>query len=58
MSTAIDAFDRYLAHGTGPVAQVARRALGWVGRSQELRRLFIGRALGVSGELPRAARGG
>ncbi len=57
MSTAIDAFDRYLAHGAGPVGQVARRALGWVGRSQELRRLFIGRALGVSGELPRAARG-
>jgi 2-octaprenylphenol hydroxylase len=57
MSAAIDAFDRYLAHGTGPLAQVARRALGWVGRSQELRRLFIGRALGVSGEVPRAARG-
>ena len=57
MSTAIDAFDRFLAHGTGPVSHAARRALGWVGRSQELRRLFIGRALGVSGELPRAARG-
>ncbi len=56
MSTAIDAFDRLLAHGTGPVARAARQAMGWVGRSQELRRLFIGRALGVSGELPRAAR--
>jgi 2-polyprenyl-6-methoxyphenol hydroxylase-like FAD-dependent oxidoreductase len=56
MSTAIDAFDRLLAHGTGPVSRAARQAMGWVGRSQELRRLFIGRALGVSGELPRAAR--
>jgi 2-polyprenylphenol 6-hydroxylase len=56
MSTAIDAFDRFLAHGTGPVSRAARRAMGWVGRSQELRRVFIGRALGVSGELPRAAR--
>ena len=56
MGAAIDAFDRYLAHGTGAVARAARRGMGWVGRSQELRRLFIGRALGVSGELPRAAR--
>lgn len=56
MSTAIDAFDRFLAHGSGPLSRAARQALGWVGRSQELRRMFIGRALGVSGELPRAAR--
>ena len=56
MSTAIDAFDRLLAHGAGPVAQLARRGLGWVNRAPELQRLFIRRALGVSGELPRAAR--
>ena len=56
MSTAIDAFDRFLAHGTGAVSRAARQGMGWVGRSQELRRLFIGRALGVSGELPRTAR--
>jgi len=56
MSAAIDAFDRFLAHGTGPVSRAAREGMGWVGRSQELRRLFIGRALGMSGELPRAAR--
>ena len=56
MSTAIDAFDSLLAHGAGPVAQLARRGLGWVNRSPELQRLFIRRALGVSGELPRAAR--
>jgi 2-octaprenylphenol hydroxylase len=56
MSTAIDAFDRLLAHGSGPIARVAQRGLSWVGRSQELRRLFIRRALGMSGELPQAAR--
>jgi 2-octaprenylphenol hydroxylase len=55
MSTAIDAFDRLLAHGSGPIARVAQRGLSWVGRSQELRRLFIRRALGLSGELPQAA---
>jgi 2-octaprenylphenol hydroxylase len=56
MSAAIDAFDRLLAHGSGPLARVAQRGLSWVGRSQELRRLFIRRALGMSGELPQAAR--
>lgn len=56
MGGAIEAFDRLLAHGTGPVARLAQRGLGLVNRSQELRRLFIYRALGVSGELPRAAR--
>jgi 2-polyprenylphenol 6-hydroxylase len=56
MSTAIDAFDRLLAHGAGPLALVAQRGMSWVNRSQELRRFFIRRALGVSGELPEAAR--
>ena len=56
MSTAIDAFDRLLAHGSGPLARVAQRGLSWVNRSQELRRFFIRRALGMSGELPLAAR--
>jgi 2-polyprenylphenol 6-hydroxylase len=56
MSSAIDAFDRLLAHGTGPLARVARQGMGWVGRSQELRGFFIRRALGMSGELPRTAR--
>jgi 2-polyprenylphenol 6-hydroxylase len=55
MSSAIDAFDRCLAHGTGPLSRLAQRGLGWVNRSQELKRFFIGRALGVAGELPRAA---
>ena len=56
MSTAIDAFDRWLAHGAGPVARVEQHGLAWVNRSQELRRFFIRRALGTSGELPEAAR--
>ncbi|MEJ1965842.1 MAG: FAD-dependent monooxygenase [Gammaproteobacteria bacterium] len=53
---AIDAFDRLLAHGTGPIARLAQRGLGWVNRSQEVKRVFIRRALGVAGELPKAAR--
>ena len=46
MSTAIDAFDRFLAHGTGPVSRLAQRGLGWVNRSQEIKRMFVSRALG------------
>jgi 2-octaprenylphenol hydroxylase len=56
MSTAISAFDRFLAHGSGPVSRLAQRGLGWVNRSQEVKRFFVSRALGVAGELPRAAR--
>jgi 2-polyprenylphenol 6-hydroxylase len=56
MNASIDAFDRLLSHGAGPLARLAQRGLPWVNRSQELRRFFIRRALGVSGELPQAAR--
>lgn len=56
MRTAIDGFDRLLAHGSGPMARAAQTGLGWVNRSEELRRFFIARALGVTGELPEAAR--
>ena len=56
MSTAFDAFDRFLAHGRGPLSRLARRGLGWVNASQELKRLFIARALGTAGELPRVAQ--
>ena len=56
MSTAIRAFDRWLAHGSSPLAKLAQRGLGWVNRSPELKRFFANRALGVAGELPRAAR--
>jgi 2-octaprenylphenol hydroxylase len=56
MSTAISAFDRFLAHGSGPLSKLAQRGLGWVNRSQEIKRFFVSRALGVAGELPRSAR--
>jgi 2-octaprenylphenol hydroxylase len=58
MRVAIDAFDRLLAHGTGPLAQIAQRGLGWANQSAELKRFFMSRALGLTGELPRAARAG
>jgi 2-octaprenylphenol hydroxylase len=56
MALSIDAFDRLLAHGAGPLARLAQRGLSWVNASQEVRRFFIRRALGLSGELPEAAR--
>ena len=56
LSTAIDTFDRLLAHGTGPLATLAQRGLGWVNKSQEAKRVFIRRALGIAGELPAAAQ--
>jgi 2-octaprenylphenol hydroxylase len=56
MSTAIDGFDRFLAHGRGPLSKLAQRGLGLVNRSQELKRFFIARALGTGGELPRVAQ--
>jgi 2-octaprenylphenol hydroxylase len=56
LGAAIDAFDRFLSHGSGPVSRLAQHGLAWVNRSREIKRFFIGRALGVSGELPRAAR--
>ena len=56
MSSAIDTFDRFLAHGRGPLSKLAQRGLGWVNGSQELKRFFIARALGTEGELPRVAQ--
>ena len=56
MSSAIDAFDRFLAHGRGPLSKLAQRGLGWVNRSQEAKRFFIARALGTKGDLPRVAQ--
>jgi 2-octaprenylphenol hydroxylase len=56
LTTAIDAFDRFLAHGHGPVSRLAQRGMGWVNRMPEVKRVFIRRALGVEGELPAAAR--
>lgn len=56
MSAAIDAFDRLLARGSGRVAALAQRGMPLVGRAPLARRVFIERAMGLSGELPAAAR--
>jgi 2-octaprenylphenol hydroxylase len=56
MNTAIRAFDQFLSHGVGPLSRLAQRGLGLVNRSQEAKRFFVNRALGVAGELPRVAR--
>jgi 2-octaprenylphenol hydroxylase len=56
MALAIDGFNRFLAHGSGPLSHAARVGLGWVNRIPAAKRFFIARALGVSGELPRLAR--
>ena len=58
MALAIDGFNRFLAHGEGPLARAAQHGLLWVNRSEALKRLFIAQALGLSGELPAAARPG
>ena len=46
MEFAIDAFNRVLAQGVGPLALLARRALALTNRSTLLKRFFIGHALG------------
>jgi 2-polyprenyl-6-methoxyphenol hydroxylase-like FAD-dependent oxidoreductase len=53
---AIDGFNRYLAHGLGPLSRIAQRGLALVNRSDEVKRFFITRALGLGGELPQVAR--
>lgn len=56
MSRAFDAFNGVLSLGQGPLAGVARRGLGWVERSEFVKRFFLERALGTAGDLPAAAR--
>jgi 2-octaprenylphenol hydroxylase len=51
MEFAIDAFNRVLAQGIGPLSALARRALVMTNRSALLKRFFIGRALGEAPEL-------
>jgi len=58
MALAIEAFNRFLAHGVGPLSRLAQHGLAWVNQSSEVKRQFIAHALGVSGELPRIARQG
>ena len=56
IALAIDGFNRYLAHGVGPLSRIAQRGLALVNRTDEVKRFFITRALGLDGELPRIAR--
>jgi 2-octaprenylphenol hydroxylase len=56
MGRAFDLLNRFLAFGTDPAGQLAARGMGLVGRSAPLRGFFAGRALGLGGDLPRAAR--
>ena len=56
VALAIDAFNRYLAHGVGPLSRLAQRGLALVNRTEEVKRFFITRALGLAGELPKVAR--
>ena len=51
MEFAIDAFNRVLAQGVGPLSAVARRALVLTNRSALLKRFFIGHALGQPPDL-------
>ena len=56
MALAIDGFNRHLAHGVGPLSRIAQRGLALVNRTEEVKRFFITRALGLDGELPKVAR--
>jgi 2-octaprenylphenol hydroxylase len=56
VALAIDGFNRYLAHGVGPLSRIAQRGLALVNRTDEAKRFFITRALGLDGELPKVAR--
>jgi 2-octaprenylphenol hydroxylase len=51
MQFAIDAFNRVLAQGEGPLSVLARRALVMTNRSALLKRFFIGHALGQPPDL-------
>ena len=55
MSQAIDAFNRFLATGDDSWSRLARRGMRVVGDNGMLRRWFAERALGMAGDLPRAA---
>lgn len=56
IALAIDGFNRHLAHGVGPLSRIAQRGLALVNRTDEVKRFFITRALGLAGELPKIAR--
>lgn len=56
MSSAMGGFNDLLAMGQGPAARLAQRGLGIVNKIGPAKRLFAARALGIIGELPRAAK--
>jgi len=58
IALAIEGFNRYLAHGVGPLSRMAQHGLALVNRSHEVKRFFVTRALGLDGELPKVARRG
>lgn len=58
IALAIDGFNRHLAHGVGPLSRMAQRGLALVNRTDEAKRFFITRALGLAGELPEVVRQG
>jgi hypothetical protein len=58
MGRAFDLMNRFLAFGRDTTGGLAQRGLGWVDRSELLKRLFMERALGLAGDLPRIARRG
>ncbi|MGH8170974.1 MAG: UbiH/UbiF/VisC/COQ6 family ubiquinone biosynthesis hydroxylase [Steroidobacteraceae bacterium] len=57
IALAIDGFNRFLAHGVGPLSRIAQRGLALVNRTDEVKRFFITRALGLAGELPKVVEG-
>jgi 2-octaprenylphenol hydroxylase len=56
MALAMDGFNRFLAESGDRWSQLARRGMRAVGDNAALRGWFADRALGMSGDLPRAAR--
>jgi 2-octaprenylphenol hydroxylase len=58
MSESLNAVNRLLATGSGPLARLAQRGMKVVDRSPTLKRFFLERAFGLGGEVPRAARPG
>ena len=56
VGAAIEGFNRFLSFGRDPLGRFAQRGLGWVEGSGAAKRLLVSRAMGLSGEMPQAAR--
>ena len=55
-SAAFDGINRFLSFGRGGSSAVLQRGMGWLDGLPLAKRWLIARALGLSGELPEAAR--